>query len=203
MRKMRSKSKKTEPIGRSRWVRTIFLLSIIFYFGQYFAFLDIGYDDVNYTDAYKEKVMREFRLPSSSQAQKVSVTRDRVIQEQQRPKPKLILHIGPPKTGSTTIQCLIDSSFIPELERDDFAYIGRNNNACRDNRDNLEFRIMSRAFVTDFPCHRELNEYASSIVKNNSIPTPSCMDRFLSILNRNRNDGKNVFFQTNPWPTDL
>jgi len=198
MGKLRSKRKTTEPepIRSSRWVRTIFVLSLIFAARQFSVPLDIGYDDVNYTEAYAEKVMREFRLPSSSssQAQDVSVTHDQVIQEHQRPKPKLILHIGPPKTGSTTIQCQIDNSFLPELERDNYAYIGRHNVACQNQRDHKDFRIMSRAFVTDFPCHRELNEYARSIVKNNSIPTPSCLNGFLSILNRHRNDGKNVFF---------
>jgi len=38
-------------------------------------------------------------------------------------KPQLILHIGPPKTGSTYIQCALHK-YRPELEKDGFIFVG-------------------------------------------------------------------------------
>ena len=44
--------------------------------------------------------------------------------EIQTNKPTLIIHIGPPKTGSTTLQCTLES-LRPQLEKDNIVYIGR------------------------------------------------------------------------------
>jgi len=81
-------------------------------------------------------------------------------------KPIFILHIGPPKTGSTTLQCELESLRI-ELAKDGYHYIGRPE--CPGSVVDIkqmhknQFRIFAKALVTSYDCHRQLQHVSSDI----------------------------------------
>lgn len=119
--------------------------------------------------------------------------------------PVLIIHVGPPKTGSTTLQCTLES-LRPELERDGIAYIGRPECQGMDISTELkkEFKLFESAFVTGYDCHRRLVVDAEKNAETsgdgdsrrgeNSNAGTTCWDEFLRHLNGYRNESKNVVF---------
>lgn len=109
-------------------------------------------------------------------------------------KPVLILHVGPPKTGSTSLQCMLES-LRSELEKDGIAYIGRPE--CRGMnihyRHKKLFRLFSAALVTGYDCHRQLNGLEGNHTDGVQV-LPSCWDDFTDQLESYRQAGTNVIF---------
>uniref|UniRef100_A0A7S1Z3S5 Uncharacterized protein n=1 Tax=Ditylum brightwellii TaxID=49249 RepID=A0A7S1Z3S5_9STRA len=121
-------------------------------------------------------------------------------------KPKFIIHVGPPKTGSTTLQCTLES-LRSQLDQDGIVYIGRPE--CHNQRIHIgdetkkEFRLFDKALVLGYDCHKQLIEYQTQnmIDGNNSgtsttsgLPLPSCWDDFIHHLGSYKEQNKHVIF---------
>jgi len=108
-----------------------------------------------------------------------------------RRRRRFILHPGPPKTGSTTLQCSLET-LRPYLEADGYHYIGRPE--CRDltntvvisSQHRREFRVVADALIGDFACHQEIHQQQTSLNNNNDTAavaaTPSCWKDMVRIL---------------------
>ena len=111
------------------------------------------------------------------------------------PRPVLTLHIGPPKTGSTTLQCTLER-LRHELEADNIVYVGRPE--CPSTNIEIEhkreFRAFEQALVTGYDCQQQLNGIEQVIVQNQSYPLPACWDEFVSKLEQYHHDGKHIIF---------
>jgi len=112
-------------------------------------------------------------------------------------QPILILHVGPPKTGSTTLQCTLES-LRESLEQDGIAYIGRPE--CLGQNINYEwkkeFRVFATAMVDGFACQKEmiyLDRSAGQQGKQQHLPS-QCWDKFVQHLDAYRRSGTNVIF---------
>ena len=111
------------------------------------------------------------------------------------PRPVLTLHIGPPKTGSTTLQCTLESHR-HNLEADNVVYVGRPEcpSANIGIEHKREFRVFEQALVTGYDCQQQLNDNEQDIVQNRSYPLPACWDEFVSKLEQYHHDGKQFIF---------
>mmetsp|Transcript_8245 Transcript_8245/g.11715 ORF Transcript_8245/g.11715 Transcript_8245/m.11715 type:complete len:653 (-) Transcript_8245:125-2083(-) len=126
-------------------------------------------------------------------------------------KPVFILHVGPPKTGSTTLQCTLES-LRTELVQDGIAYIGRpecrgysNSNISNihiDAQTKREFRLFESALVSGYSCQKELIAMEEEKEKgevevdleqhnhnnndqqdtNSTVTYPACWDEFIHRL---------------------
>lgn len=118
---------------------------------------------------------------------------DRPREDANDERPLLILHAGPPKTGSTTLQCALES-LRAELESDGVAYVGRPECPFAIDRTHREeFRRFERALVTGYACHKRLAAAAAS----NDEDVPSCwredlLDRLDRFRKRARSTAKRV-----------
>ena len=125
-------------------------------------------------------------------------------------RPIFILHVGPPKTGSTTLQCTLES-LRRELDEDGLAYIGRPECASMgidvDPRNKREFHKLESVLVTGYDCQRKMNEWeqqnkqeinvnvssAAAIMPTSTVQPawPSCWQEFLQHLEAHLREGKN------------
>lgn len=105
-------------------------------------------------------------------------------------KQKIILHVGPHKTGSTSLQCTLEK-IRDQLEKDNIAYIGRpecaNAGISIDKEKRAEFKLFENALVTGYQCHKELNEEDINVTK-------SCWTEFVNRLKFYKKSGKNIVF---------
>ena len=131
--------------------------------------------------------------------EKISVSNDKMTNIS---KPVFILHVGPPKTGSTTLQCTLER-LRQALEKDNIVYIGRPE--CQDLKIDIDhkrtFKLFENALVNGFNCHKELIDMEKSNMENMYdsnmdvlISFPSCWNEFLQQLEKYFIDGKNVIF---------
>lgn len=106
-------------------------------------------------------------------------------------RPVFIIHVGPPKTGSTTLQCTLES-LRKELEQDNIAYIGRPEciGLHIDYKHKLKFRKVEGA-LTNFKCHKQLLDNEE---KEKEISIPTCWQDFMNILDDYKEKNMNVFF---------
>ena len=111
----------------------------------------------------------------------------------ERANPIFILHVGPPKTGSTTLQCELES-LRNELTKDGYHYIGRPECSGIDiaQKDKKEFRIFANALVTSFDCHFQLSN--SENYNKTRLSALQCWDEFLQQLNGYRDSNTNIIF---------
>lgn len=121
-------------------------------------------------------------------------------------RPILILHVGPPKTGSTTLQCTLES-LRRELVEDGLTYIGRSECASMgidvDLQHKQEFHRFESVLVTGYDCQRQMNEWEQQTQQESSASSaaeitpavqpklPSCWEEFLQYLEAYRQEGKN------------
>lgn len=136
-------------------------------------------------------------------------------------KRTLFLHVGPPKTGSTTLQCTLESYRL-QLKQDNISYIGRPENCPPSvvigRNIQHEFNIFTKALVTDFSCHVQLlqwekeynnnhnhNTSIDDINHNNNIISslPSCWEPFISRLQYYKQNNQNVIFSDEAMSNSL
>eukprot|EP00816_Leptocylindrus_hargravesii_P001362 CAMPEP_0196819328 /NCGR_PEP_ID=MMETSP1362-20130617/70071_1 /TAXON_ID=163516 /ORGANISM="Leptocylindrus danicus, Strain CCMP1856" /LENGTH=446 /DNA_ID=CAMNT_0042197779 /DNA_START=225 /DNA_END=1565 /DNA_ORIENTATION=- len=107
-------------------------------------------------------------------------------------KPILVLHVGPPKTGSTTLQCTL-AGLRDELKKDGYHYIGRSDysgcSATTDYKAKKEFRHFAHALVTSYDCHDKLKNFVH--LNDTAI---QCWEPFMQQLNAYRDSKTNVIF---------
>ena len=113
-------------------------------------------------------------------------------------RPVLILHVGPPKTGSTTLQCTLES-LRRELDQDGLAYIGRPECASMgidvDLRHKREFQRLESVLVTGYDCQRQMNEWENQFQDLRQVSKlPTCWEDLLQHLEGYRQEGKSVMF---------
>ncbi len=137
-------------------------------------------------------------------------------------KPKLIIHIGPPKTGSTTIQCTLES-LRPQLVQDNIQYIGRPEcynlphiQSSFTKETKKLFQLFSHALVDGFDCHSQLIQWEQQQHQHQqqqqqqqqqeeedqqeqqqnitSLLVPSCWNDFLQKLQYYHQSHQNVIF---------
>lgn len=102
-------------------------------------------------------------------------------------RPILFLHVGPPKTGSTTLQCTLES-LRDHLEQDNYAYIGRPE--CPESvppKRQTEFRLFAKALVTGSICQ-------NGVMKGDRGSIPRCWQDFVAHLDAYRRSSTNVIF---------
>ena len=119
-------------------------------------------------------------------------------------KPKFIIHVGPPKTGSTSIQCTLES-LRQELIQDEIIYIGRPEcHSQKDTRVDIDhqtkkiFRLFEKALVIGFDCHKQLIQYERNNTSIEDLISLSlslpCWGQFVQQLQAYKEKGNNIIF---------
>ncbi|GFH44326.1 hypothetical protein CTEN210_00800 [Chaetoceros tenuissimus] len=119
-------------------------------------------------------------------------------------RPLFIIHVGPPKTGSTTLQCTLES-LRDKLEQDNFAYIGRPECIGLDiqRHHKQEFNLFASALVTDFACHQKLQNLTyiqkykndnANATNNMDAPALECWRKFIDRVSYYKEQNMNVIF---------
>ena len=119
-------------------------------------------------------------------------------------QPVFILHVGPPKTGSTTLQCTLES-LRQELDKDSIAYIGRPECPGQyiDRKHKREFEVFASSLVVGYDCQKQMNvfeeqhddaERTRGILHEHDVTWPTCWNDFLQHLDTYRQAGKNIVF---------
>lgn len=109
-------------------------------------------------------------------------------------RPLFIIHVGPPKTGSTTLQCTLES-LRDKIEADKFAYIGRPEciGLNIDYERRREFRMFSQALVTDYQCHIALQDVTNNNTNTTEQPF-QCWKEFIEKVENYKRHNRNVLF---------
>ena len=124
--------------------------------------------------------------------------------------PSFILHVGPLKTGTTSLQCTL-TSLRSELEKDGYRYIGIIDNSCGppsvsevDDQVRLrEERIFKQALVQPSPCEKKLVSLKPppknvDPAGDDGDPGPisdyGCWGDFVSLLEKYRHKGISIIY---------
>eukprot|EP00588_Corethron_pennatum_P006648 CAMPEP_0194297012 /NCGR_PEP_ID=MMETSP0169-20130528/57735_1 /TAXON_ID=218684 /ORGANISM="Corethron pennatum, Strain L29A3" /LENGTH=405 /DNA_ID=CAMNT_0039046681 /DNA_START=101 /DNA_END=1315 /DNA_ORIENTATION=- len=136
------------------------------------------------------------------------------------PLPSFVLHVGPLKTATTSLQCAF-TSLRPELEADRYRYIGRFEDPCMppsaskadDQLRKREEKVFEDALLWGARCHKALGklepppENSTESVGNDLGPGPissyGCWGNFVSVLEKYRSNGTSIIYSEENISTNM
>ena len=102
--------------------------------------------------------------------------------------PHFIFHIGPPKTGTTTLQYAL-SDYLPVLKRDNYQYLGQVMLNPDDMWNHTHGGVLN--ILKDRQCMRQVN-HARIHHQDERAPYPDCWRRLRSLLGEYRRGGQSL-----------
>lgn len=101
-------------------------------------------------------------------------------------RPYFILHVGPPKTATTTLQTEM-TKYGPALKLDNYAYLGQIMRSSKSIYDHWHGKMLR--ILKDRECQQAVSQ-----ARWRNEEWPVCWERFLDLLQERRDEGRSVIF---------